>query len=126
MELTKEEAIANHRKMWNWIADETERQKRVVLKIDYFFMHGFSRENTPASLCYCCEYDRPRSDSCKECPIDWGSDSSFVMCECRHHLGDKQGFFAKWDIASRENKWKAAAKYARIIANLPERKFEGE
>ncbi len=32
MELTKEEAIANHRKMWNWIAEETLKQERKVEK----------------------------------------------------------------------------------------------
>ena len=28
MELTREEAISEHRKMWNWIADEIEKEKR--------------------------------------------------------------------------------------------------
>lgn len=27
MELTREQAIAEHRKMWYWIAEETERRK---------------------------------------------------------------------------------------------------
>lgn len=35
MELKK--AIENHRKMWNWIADETEKQKRAVDKWEYYF-----------------------------------------------------------------------------------------
>ena len=30
--MTREEAIENHRKMWNWIADETEKRKRKVKK----------------------------------------------------------------------------------------------
>ena len=29
IELTKEEAIHRHRMLWNWIADETLRQKRL-------------------------------------------------------------------------------------------------
>ena len=28
MKLTREEAISEHRKMWNWIADEIEKEKR--------------------------------------------------------------------------------------------------
>lgn len=36
MQLTREEAIANHRKMWNWIADETERWEDCATKSDYF------------------------------------------------------------------------------------------
>ena len=27
MELTREEAISKHRKMWNWIADRIEEEK---------------------------------------------------------------------------------------------------
>ena len=27
MELTREEAISKHRKMWNWIADKIEKEK---------------------------------------------------------------------------------------------------
>ena len=27
MELTREEAISEHRKMWNWIADKVEKRK---------------------------------------------------------------------------------------------------
>ena len=32
MKLTKSEAVQEHRKMWNWIADETEKQERIVLE----------------------------------------------------------------------------------------------
>ena len=32
MKLTKSEAVRLHRKMLNWIADETEKQKRIVLE----------------------------------------------------------------------------------------------
>ena len=35
MTLTKELAIKLHRKLWRWIADETERRKEVVEKYDY-------------------------------------------------------------------------------------------
>ena len=36
MKLTREQAIMEHRKMWNWIADETLRLKRRVPKDNYF------------------------------------------------------------------------------------------
>ena len=42
MGLTKSEAIANHRKMWNWIADETMKRKCKVEKWDYFKAHGIT------------------------------------------------------------------------------------
>lgn len=40
MKLTKDEAIANHRRKWNWIADETLKQKRRVEEWDFFKAHG--------------------------------------------------------------------------------------
>lgn len=36
--MTRKEAIENHRKMWNWIADETVKQQRKVLKSEYPFL----------------------------------------------------------------------------------------
>lgn len=32
MKLTKSKAVREHRKMWNWIAGETEKQERIVLE----------------------------------------------------------------------------------------------
>ena len=32
MELTKEQAIALHRKLWSWVALKTEEEQRRVLK----------------------------------------------------------------------------------------------
>ena len=32
MKLTKSKAVQEHRKMWDWIADETERLERIVLE----------------------------------------------------------------------------------------------
>ena len=32
MKLTKSKAVRLHRKVWNWIADETEKQERIVLE----------------------------------------------------------------------------------------------
>lgn len=31
MELTREEAISKHRKMWNWIADRIEEEKNIKI-----------------------------------------------------------------------------------------------
>ena len=38
--MTKQEAIAAHRKMWRWIADETERRKYAVKKSEHCFGGG--------------------------------------------------------------------------------------
>ena len=101
MKLTREEAIANHRKMWNWIADETERVRRCVDPIEYFREHG---DEIPENHNYCCEYDLESTcvDWCEACPLDIPKDQS-----C---------------IPSQTYGWRRYAQLARITANFPERK----
>lgn len=70
MELTREEAISEHRKMWNWIADEIEKEKRdqdiLDLKEEYCNREGY---NDIRSDCFCCGYTKY---ICDYCPIEWG------------------------------------------------------
>ena len=116
MKLTKNEAIANHRKMWNWIAEETLKQKCKVDKQDYFETHEMT--DIPFSYCYCCEYtiDIDYVD-CSCCPIDWGG--KYGTCNHRDTLGDFKGLYALW---CDETDYIKAAELAKKIAGLPERK----
>lgn len=114
MNLTFEETIENHRKMWNWIADETEKRKIIVSKEIY--MKENNIKDIPVLHCYCCEYTidtRHKTDSCKICPISWGNKHKKSACE------DKKSPYYKW---VESHCWKSAAKYAREIANLPARR----
>lgn len=36
MKLTREQAIKEHRKMWRWIAEETENRRYCVSKTKYY------------------------------------------------------------------------------------------
>ncbi len=111
--LTKSEAISNHRKMWNWIADETLKQKRKVDKIDYFERH---RVEVPCNECYCCEYGYG-DDNCPDCPIEWGGE--YGTCNDRVEEFDNKGLYALW---YNEFDYSRAAELAKQIAELPERK----
>lgn len=82
--LSKSEAIKKHRKIWNWIADETLKQKRKINKNEYFMAH---KGVTDTLLCDCC---------CCEYVIDY--------------------------INTYSHDYKKAAKLARQIAELPERR----
>ena len=118
--LTREEAIANHRKMWNWIADETERRQAIVSKSDYLHDTMWCDiENE----CFCCQYSFQESgcESCENCPLDWGSNQKLFMCENIRSYGDYKGLHIKWLDFVRGGSWRNAAKIAREIANLPER-----
>lgn len=124
-ELSKEEAIRMHCKMWNWIADETKKQRVIIDKSEYFEAHGIPESERPLHYCYCCEYvyqetgevpdaDRKTAEELPEgctdiCPIDWGAN---VDC-----MTDGSAFMQWCDTIEPE----ARAKLARIIAELPER-----
>ena len=119
MQLTREEAIANHRKMWNWIADETERLERVVLKPEYFKEHNISHNYFPLHFCYCCSFDLKEWSLllCGACPVNWGVNTEMRACL------NKKSPYAKWVTVVKyySDDWKSAAKLAREIATLPER-----
>lgn len=120
MELTREQALTEHRKMWNWIASETERRKKTASKDDYFLNHP-EYEEIPDTECFCCEYDAERKETnlgyCSHCPIMWDTHDSLRRC-----ISISSPFF-KWTNVKDDN-WELAAKYAREIANLPERKVK--
>ena len=125
MSLTFDEAIENHRQMWNWIADETEKRKMAIHKQKYF------KENEIDYIycdCYCCQYAIDNSDviidshicrNCEICPIDWGIESENVnYAKCC----DYNALYNIWRDYLFFNNWKSAAKCAKQIANLPARK----
>ena len=116
MKLTREEAISEHRKMWNWIADRIEEEKEYQdiedLKIEYCDREGFDDiENN----CFCCEYT---NCVCEFCPIEWESEAGDYMCLDQYKEKDCKGLYM---LCFDELDWKEQAKLARKIANLPER-----
>lgn len=110
MKLTKKLAVALHRRLWNWIADETERQQRKVGKVEYpLFKHRIINAG-----CFCCEFVIVENhETCDYCPIMW----KFGSCQ----FGGERSEYRKWLNAKT---WQEAAHWARIIAQLPERNEE--
>ena len=106
--MTREEAIAAHRKMWRWIADETERRERAVHKYDYFDATGIPEDERPFRYCYCCNY----AISCALCPIEWPTGQCI-----------DGGLYSQWQQETEfsNGDWAKAAALARQIAELPEK-----
>lgn len=113
--MTREEAIKNHRKMWNWIADQIRDGRKDVtishLKEKYLIEHNF----IPALIfhhCFCCEYVLQESndydDYCESCPFIWGNEKH---CEDGYFC-ENEGW--NWAVFNKEN--------AKEIANLPEKR----
>lgn len=137
--MTREQAIAEHRKMWNWIADETLKRQQKVNKVDYLYnlKKQFCSEGKcigdcgicneyllekckPKSQCYCCEYARKHIKTedqfylCNRCPIQWKN----VYGENCKGCCANRGLFKEWDSLTN---YKVAAELARMIAELPEK-----
>lgn len=135
--LTKEQAIAEHRKMWNWIADRLEEHHPGYDV--YMYKEKYMEENFPNidinSNCFCCHYamqeskDNNISNFCINCPLVWGTeaDTDDFFCEQGNYdIIEALSLFnyGLWSYAQRltENHcYNEAAKVARQIANLPER-----
>lgn len=128
MELTKERAIEEHRKMWNWIADQYEKVSDVLLKYHYIdaLKEYYIRTNLPnlgsiASNCFCCEYDEQYEGICENCPLEWGGE----YIGCLHLDNGDAGLYELIDMLTDEDSCKndflLCGKIARQIANLPER-----
>lgn len=117
MKLTFDEAIENHRKMWNWIADETEKRKVPMEEKDYFEENGVLDAFMES---FCCEYgsgfvaNTSGIAKCMYCPIDWGVEN-YGMVDCEEY----GSLYYNWKHCI---DYKKCAKYARQIANLPARR----
>ena len=113
MELTREKAIEEHRKMWNWFAEQIEASKYVLricdLKDEYFFE---KHEIRPIGGCYLCQYAYQEEFCCDDCIVE--------KPEGGGCLG---GLYI--EVAS-ANCWEKQAELARKIANLPEREVSND
>lgn len=99
--MTKKECIKNHRIMWNWLADNPDKEK-----VDWPGWVDYPGRIRAG--CFLCEYTISRDLSCSKCPLDW----EYPHCNA-------------WGASFREYKladdFSEKAYYARKIANLKER-----
>lgn len=112
MKLTKEQAVEEHRKMWNWIAEETEKRRAVITKEDY--LREFYPDEEIKNVCFCCQYACQLADLvlCDYCPIDWANEEGCLWYGSAYE---------KWRRSKHMGNWRQAAAFAREIAELPER-----
>lgn len=115
MSITYQQAVTEHRKMWNWIAEQTELYQTCFSKNNYMEL----TENTNViSNCFLCQYAMRQwqeetwstQNYCDYCIGIW-SENPEKNCSVTT--------YGAWYQAYRKNDWELAAKYARLIANLP-------
>lgn len=110
MNLTREQAVAEFRKQWRWIAEKTLERKCIVEKDEYFEEQDIKSEDIPKNMCYLCDYSLRRSYiACSQCPIPRDLSSPFQDC-CN-------GLYRLW---LSESDYIKSADLAAQIAELPE------
>lgn len=134
--MTIQEMISNHRDLWNWVADETEKQKRCVTKDEYFFEFGPMFDLEPVLCdCYACEValretrrtlNNPTALTvdCDYCPFIWTDESDCVVPYCSS-IG---AFYERWLYSVSHFDHINAVRYARMIADMQLKecyKYEG-
>ena len=140
-DMTREETISLHRKMWGWIADRIE-ETREVQDIHYLKRRYLNnRGEQAAKHCYCCEYAEKRrvmgpatrDNSCFYCPLDW-ENPDVPRCPCELYSDEEEPVFDIWDGAygkcrklfdnkelCAEYRWMEQAEYPRLVANIKEK-----
>lgn len=129
MNLTREEAIRQHRKMWHWIADKLKGEE---VK-SHLFVTGYKKEYIETyfpgmdinSYCFLCEYSnnqRKTDDECKcdYCPLKWG-DLEDDDCMVIGEGGTERGLYGKAIFTSETN---YLVYLCEKIAELSEREEE--
>lgn len=109
MELTRAEAISKHRIMWNELADEIEKYKKVIFIIQWKKEYMLNKNYHCESSCFLCEY-ASSIDNCETC------------CACPLDIGDEECLGGLYEKCCNAKTWQEQAALARKIANLPERK----
>lgn len=151
MDMTKEQAIEGHRKMWNWIADRLEKATPrdtfdvYDLKQEYETLHDLKL----FCSCYLCEYANEKvldeciksQERCMYCPLLWEENESNIDFICEYGDGiekydddvvdvlktfhydiiDTFGLWNVCDFLATKRHYDEAARLARQIANLPEK-----
>lgn len=115
--ITVEQAVYEHRKMWNWIAEKTLQRKKKIIKEDYFEEHQLEYKKRPMYNCWCCEFTEDcHLDYCKGCPLDWGN--CINTCFYTIYTPTNSALFTQWNCTSFKN-YREAYRLAKEIANLP-------
>lgn len=118
MGLTREQAIENHKKMWNWISDKTMERKRIVYEWEYFGENKV--HDIPIGFNYGCEYDRYHNSDCKNCILKFIEKNKENIQMNTTPCCNPEHPHSKWVLCFENNDYINASKYAKKIAEFIE------
>lgn len=141
MKLTKQQAIEEHKKMWNWIADNIhlliDNKQKSICELENLYCE--INNIVLIHNCFCCEYSMQQleypysyffvfdENRCEKCPILWGTEqktnSYYCMYNGNKYHNIKSGLRNEilYLSESHYKNIKEISKIARQIANLPEK-----
>lgn len=126
MKLTREQAIAEHRKMWLWISRQIMKDyaKYGTVKEPYWYKCDYLNCNFPdetiRSKCFCCEYvESLDEDKCEAfCPFYWNDKNTILTC-CEN-LGyyDVINKILRIYLTYNDSYYKISKEEARMLARM--------
>ena len=133
MYFNKKDAIDEHRKMWNWIANISEKEQRFATKEEYIKEKGYEKFHIKAN-CFCCAYNSSfNADDCLHCPLIWyerqvkeKDDTCFCMSEFSPFIIYFNALGYNLSSSFKKVTIEEYVEAARKIANLKEVTFNGE
>lgn len=126
---TKNQTLQEHKRMWNWIAHQYAKGRRVCvyeLKEEYCKFNGFELTNH----CFCCDYALRRTEDydnmCGHCPVLWDNEEHLENWYCEDGYGEHEGLYSQiYDVTTAiVIDVDEAYKLACEIANLPKHDLE--
>ena len=129
MNLTKKQAIEEHRKMWTWIAEQIKNDdgkyseklyNHVVYRMKREYVELYFPGEAVRAYCFCCEYtfNMHPNTLCAHCPIVWGDEDTNVETDC---INTQSSPYRSLKCLIYPFDKRLAYNKALKIANLPER-----
>lgn len=137
MELTKEQAITEHRKMWKWISRQIMKDWKekcsikTISNYKYIYIENNFENEYIHNNCFCCEYVNSEHylNRCTcSCPLYWNDENTETSCTGGYYSSINKIFrkYIKYIIQDKyiicEEGARRLAKMAYKIAMLEERK----
>ena len=116
-DLTREEAIRRHRTMWNWLADQAEKNGELYCKISAVAALWPDEDWGPCAFCWACEIHGGVCEDGKGCVLVWPNG----RCASTRNKEGEGYLYTDWHYAEAMGDVGEYVRLARIIANLPER-----
>ena len=88
MRLTREQAIAEHRKMWLWISRQimkdyvASRMIKTIYSYKCDYLNKVCADEWVKCKCFCCQYTIQHGINCrKDCPLYWNDKHTALTCD---------------------------------------------